>query len=254
MDTKLLIPAMREYGITSPFGWRLKAYKPAYKGQPEWHTGIDLVKPANAPVSAFVAGIVTFAKEVPAGVSGTGYGGFGLVVAVKDKNGYTHMYAHLSKAKVNVGDKVTQGQVIGNQGSTGNSTGQHVHYEVRQVAFGTEVDPVAYLYAFFNGKTLPVHKAKPAMPSTIAAFSYIPPSPVETSKPAEEKPAPPKQPEGVITVGQLLEWQKQAGIDALDVLHKEGLVNNPEEWKTQLDKPVPNWLFFTLLSRMSQKK
>src|SRR5690606_39542801 len=80
---------------------------------------------------AFTSGEVLFAGE---GKPGTGLGGYGNVVLIGDKNGRGQLYAHLSKVSVTKGQKVKKGQVIGNQGSTGQSTGPHLHYEVRKKA------------------------------------------------------------------------------------------------------------------------
>ncbi|MFE1627558.1 peptidoglycan DD-metalloendopeptidase family protein [Brevibacillus reuszeri] len=149
-----MIPAMKEYRVTSPFGWR----SGPINGNPEFHTGIDLVKTHQAPINAFVAGEVIHAKE---GVAGSGFGGYGIVVAIRDPdNGHLHCYAHLDSVAVKVGDKVKQGQVIGRQGNTGQSTGSHLHYEIRKSSspqFGWIADreknclePVKYLDDYFT--------------------------------------------------------------------------------------------------------
>ncbi|MDR6722662.1 hypothetical protein J2W91_001110 [Paenibacillus amylolyticus] len=116
------------YRITSSFGYRIH---PIHGGQ-TFHRGIDLVtEPWNGPVYAFLEGVVRFAGE---GVTGSGFGGYGLTVAVEDHRGYLHCYAHLSRIAVKVGQHVQQKQLIGNQGSTGQSTGPHVHYEIRKAS------------------------------------------------------------------------------------------------------------------------
>lgn len=118
------------YRVSSPFGWRLHPITRAK----EFHTGIDLVlKPSNAPIKAFTDGEVLYAGF---GHKGTGLGGYGNVVLIKDKNNRGQLYAHLSKVLVSKGQKIKKGQVIGNQGSTGQSTGPHLHYEVRKKAEG----------------------------------------------------------------------------------------------------------------------
>ncbi|HZG79523.1 MAG TPA: M23 family metallopeptidase, partial [Brevibacillus sp.] len=101
-----------------------------------------------------------FADEIPAGVTGTGYGNFGKVVAIKDKYGVQHMYAHLDHIAVKVGDHVAYGQIIGNQGMTPPShcTGPHLHYEVRlkcspSGGWGSDTDPIAYLQQYFAKET-----------------------------------------------------------------------------------------------------
>jgi len=131
------------FRVTSPYGWR----NDPFTGSKSWHTGIDLVKSHQAPIYAFAAGEVVHAKM---GQPGTGFGGFGNVVAVKGASGHLHCYAHLDSVTVKVGDKVAQGQEVGRQGTTGRSTGSHLHYEVRSVSspsfgFGKDINPVDYL-------------------------------------------------------------------------------------------------------------
>ncbi|WP_235615885.1 peptidoglycan DD-metalloendopeptidase family protein [Brevibacillus reuszeri] len=144
---------MNEYRVTSPFGWR----SGPINGNREFHTGIDLVKTHQAPINAFVAGEVMHAKE---GVAGSGFGGYGIVVAIRDpETGHLHCYAHLDSVAVKVGDKVKQGQLIGRQGNTGQSTGSHLHYEIRKSSspqYGWIADrekncfePVKYLDDYF---------------------------------------------------------------------------------------------------------
>lgn len=137
------------YRVTSPYGRR----SDPFNGNKVHHTGIDLVKRSggkNAPIESFTDGVVTFSKEVPSNVRGTGYVGFGLVVAIKDKNSHNLIYAHLSKSFVKTGDKIKAGQVIGLQGRTGRSTGEHLHFEVRTKCspsggFGNDINPIEYL-------------------------------------------------------------------------------------------------------------
>ncbi|MDN8590029.1 M23 family metallopeptidase [Paenibacillus sp. 11B] len=141
------------YRITSSFGYRIH---PISGGQ-TFHRGIDLVtEPWNGPIHAFMDGTVRFAAE---GATGSGFGGYGLTVAVQDHRGYLHCYAHLSRIAVKVGQQIKQGQLLGNQGSTGESTGPHVHYEVRKSStpsYGYTasengvVDPGIYLQSEYN--------------------------------------------------------------------------------------------------------
>jgi murein DD-endopeptidase MepM/ murein hydrolase activator NlpD len=141
------------YVVTSPFGVR----KDPFSGVDTFHRGIDLVGDSSTcPIYAFVAGIVTHAKE---GATGTGLGNYGNVVGIKDDKGHLHLYAHLSMVTVRVGQTVTRGQMVGRMGSTGKSTGPHLHYEVRKAAapsFGytaTEagvVNPTEYLEEYYK--------------------------------------------------------------------------------------------------------
>ncbi|MBP1992558.1 M23 family metallopeptidase [Paenibacillus eucommiae] len=116
------------YRISSPFGWR----DSPIKGGREFHTGIDLVKASQSPIYAFVAGEVMHAKL---GETGSGLGNYGIVVAIKDpKTGHLHIYAHLDMAVVKVGQKIEIGNMIGRLGNTGQSTGPHLHYEIRKTS------------------------------------------------------------------------------------------------------------------------
>ena len=87
------------------------------------HLAIDIAAGLGAPIYASDSGIVTFA--------GWNSNGYGYVVMVDHLNGYSTLYAHLSQIAVSCGSGVYQGQVLGYAGSTGNSTGPHLHYEVR---------------------------------------------------------------------------------------------------------------------------
>jgi murein DD-endopeptidase MepM/ murein hydrolase activator NlpD len=102
------------------------------------HPGIDIDEFPNGgnPVSATAAGTVTFA-------GGSACCSYGLYVIVKHTDGYTSLYGHLSSISVSEGQEVTQGQLLGKSGSTGRSTGAHLHFEVRKD--GVAVDPLALL-------------------------------------------------------------------------------------------------------------
>jgi LysM repeat protein len=113
------------YRITSKFGFRIDPVN----GGKAFHQGIDLVKPHRSPIESFTDGEALFAGE---GIKGSGFGGYGNVVAVLDSAGALHVYAHLDECKVEVGDKLKKGDVVGLQGSTGKSTGSHLHYEIRK--------------------------------------------------------------------------------------------------------------------------
>lgn len=138
----------------------------------EFHQGIDLVKEPNGSVPAFIGGEVLYAKE---GIAGTGVGGYGNVVIIEDDKGALHLYAHLSTVLVKKGDLVKAGAVVGEQGSTGRSTGQHLHYEVRKsngASFGFNKDkkamthnPSEYLEQYFaSAKEENVEVKKPVAP------------------------------------------------------------------------------------------
>ncbi|MFC9132276.1 transglycosylase family protein [Streptomyces sp. NPDC057099] len=104
-----------------------------------YHTGVDFPVPTGTSIRSVAAGSVVSA----------GWGGsFGYQVVVRHADGRYSQYAHLSAISVRDGQTVTAGQRIGRSGSTGNSSGPHLHFEVRTgPGFGSDVDPVAYLRA-----------------------------------------------------------------------------------------------------------
>lgn len=99
-----------------------------------YHRGIDIARPSNYNIKASDNGVVTFA-----GWDGT----YGNKIVINHNNGYITLYAHLSEIKVSVGQVVPQGSVIGKMGSTGNSTGIHLHFEVSKS--GSLINPLAVL-------------------------------------------------------------------------------------------------------------
>lgn len=104
--------------VTSPFGWRTH---PIFRRK-KFHTGVDLAGPIRSPIRASDSGHVLF----------TGwYGGYGKVVIVSHGNTMSTLYAHLSSFAVSKGQNVSKGDVIGYEGTTGFSTGPHLHFEVR---------------------------------------------------------------------------------------------------------------------------
>ncbi len=121
--------------ISQPFGPSSFWFEPAYGGYPHFHTGIDLVEPFGSPVYAADDGVVALV-----GSSSSGYGNY---VVIAHSGGLDTLYGHLSTALVKVGQTVTQGQPVGMEGSTGNSTGAHLHFELR--INQKPVDPAPYL-------------------------------------------------------------------------------------------------------------
>ncbi|MDD2485863.1 MAG: peptidoglycan DD-metalloendopeptidase family protein [bacterium] len=112
--------------ITSEFGYRTH---PIFKTR-RMHTGIDIAVPMGTPVCASAAGEVIYTGN---------WGGYGLVVIIDHGGGLSTLYAHNSRIASHAGKKVSQGQVIAYAGSTGFSTGPHVHFEVRRN--GVPVNP-----------------------------------------------------------------------------------------------------------------
>ncbi|MFN9576184.1 MAG: M23 family metallopeptidase [Gemmatimonadota bacterium] len=112
---------------SSTFGWRVNHF--SGEGA-EWHAGLDFPAPAGTPVRATADGIVETVATV---------GGYGLAVTVRNRGDYTTIYGHLQRATVVAGARVARGDVVGHVGSSGRSTGPHVHYEVRR--HGQPVNP-----------------------------------------------------------------------------------------------------------------
>jgi len=125
-------PVSGEIEITSPFGVRVDPFLHVAA----MHTGLDFRGPSGEPVHATAAGTVT-----SAGWSG----GYGQMVEIDHGNGLSTRYGHLSEIDVAIGQKVRAGQVIGRLGSTGRSTGPHLHYETR--IEGEAVNPEKFLAA-----------------------------------------------------------------------------------------------------------
>ncbi len=126
------VPVSGDIDISSGFGVRMDPFLHLAA----MHTGIDFRGNAGDPVHATAAGTVT-----TAGWSG----GYGKMVEIDHGNGLSTRYGHLSQIEVNVGDKVRLGQIVGRLGSTGRSTGPHVHYETR--IDGEAADPQKFLNA-----------------------------------------------------------------------------------------------------------
>ena len=121
--------------ISQPFGPSRLVLEPPYGGYPHFHTGIDLVEPFGSPVYAADDGVVALV-----GSSSSGYGRY---VVIAHSGGLDTLYGHLSTTLVKVGQRVSQGQTVGLEGSTGNSTGPHLHFELRIKQ--QPVDPSPYL-------------------------------------------------------------------------------------------------------------
>ena len=117
--------------LSSPFGRRTDPFN----GQLAWHAGIDFATgEAGVDVIAVAAGVVTAAGERQ---------GYGLTVDINHGNGYVTRYGHAEKLLVDVGEIIQKGQTIALVGSTGRSTGPHVHFEVYK--HGRVVDPASYI-------------------------------------------------------------------------------------------------------------
>lgn len=122
--------------VASGFGYRID---PVYK-IPKMHAGLDFTANTGTPIYATADGKVK--------ASGFNTGGYGNHVVIDHGFGYETLYGHMVRIKARVGQKVKRGEVIGWVGSTGKSTGPHLHYEVHKN--GTRLDPV---YFFYNDLT-----------------------------------------------------------------------------------------------------
>lgn len=126
--------------VSSPFGPRNNPLT----GKPELHTGIDLVNAKGTPIHAAAGGIVLRAG------SATGYGNVVMVTHLIDRQVYTTVYAHLDSISVSAGQTVMPGQTVGTLGSTGWSTGPHLHFELHKgewaVGQPNAVDPAPYIF------------------------------------------------------------------------------------------------------------
>ena len=116
--------------ITSPFGWRTH---PVF-GSARFHSGLDIGADYGDPVVAADGGVIVHADWL---------GGYGKAVIIDHGNGLQTLYGHNSELVVSEGQGVSKGQMIARAGSTGYSTGPHVHFEVR--SGGSPVDPTGYL-------------------------------------------------------------------------------------------------------------
>jgi murein DD-endopeptidase MepM/ murein hydrolase activator NlpD len=116
--------------ISSYYGERMDPFD----GEEAFHKGVDFAADAGADVLAVATGIVTWAGP---------RAGYGVLVEVSHGNGYVTRYAHNSRVLVKVGETVERGQAIAAVGSTGRSTGPHVHFEV--LRNGGQIDPIAFV-------------------------------------------------------------------------------------------------------------
>jgi len=123
----LRTPIVVEHRLSSGFGTR----QDPFTGEASRHEGLDFVAPRGSPIVATAPGRVVLAQY---------FGPYGRTVDVDHGRGFTTRYAHMSKIQVSIGDTVAAGDVLGNLGNTGRSTGPHLHYEVRFQ--GRPINPV----------------------------------------------------------------------------------------------------------------
>lgn len=126
LGISLIKPVSSGYTITSRFGTRSSGM----------HKGLDIAAPKGTAIYAAAGGTVTY--------SGWSNSGYGYCIIISHGNGIDTLYGHCSQLYVSVGQSVAQGEMIAAVGSTGNSTGPHLHLEIR--VNGTRVNPQYYLY------------------------------------------------------------------------------------------------------------
>lgn len=126
----MIWPAPGYARVSSPFGYRIH---PIF-GTRKMHTGVDISAPMGASIVAATDGVVQ---------SAGGLGGYGNAVIIDHGGGIATLYAHNSKLLVSAGQSVQRGQVIAKAGSTGYSTGPHLHFEVRKD--GTYINPLPWI-------------------------------------------------------------------------------------------------------------
>ena len=122
---------------TGKFGWPTGGgvrVSRGFAGQYPAHNGVDIAGPYGTPIYAADAGIVTTAKYTNRG--------YGVYVIIEHGNGYQTVYGHCSSLTVSYGQQVSKGQLIGYMGSTGNSTGNHLHFEIK--SGNTRYDPYRF--------------------------------------------------------------------------------------------------------------
>ncbi len=122
------ISPLDNYIISSDFGYR-KPVMGGLEGQMRLHKGVDLVGPNNAPVKAAQSGTVVEHWPAPNGYF-KGHPVYGGLIVIEHEGDVYTLYAHFKDTFVKEGQKVKKGEIIGIQGSTGVSTGDHVHFEV----------------------------------------------------------------------------------------------------------------------------
>ena len=118
--------------ITSHFGWRTSPIS----NRRQMHTGTDFRAKIGTPIIAPAHGIVRYTRK-------RSNKGYGKMIIIDHDLGFSTLYGHLSSVSVKNGDFVTKGQVIGRTGNTGDSTGPHLHYEIRYI--GVTLDPINFI-------------------------------------------------------------------------------------------------------------
>ena len=124
-------PFKNGYTKTSDFGWR------RLRGENDYHKGVDLVGKGSKHIYPVNNGTVVYVKKSPKG--------YGQHLLINHGGGVWSLYAHLSTIYVKDGQTVNKNTILGVEGSTGNSTGTHLHLEIRNSADGSQVNPITFL-------------------------------------------------------------------------------------------------------------
>lgn len=133
LDKPFILPLdQSQYRRTSQYGPR----KHPINGNPSFHSGVDLAAAGGTPIYAAGDGVIEIQND------NTGYG---LLTVIRHENGLVSYYAHQSRRHKAVGDRVTAGELIGEVGTTGNSTGNHLHFEVRTNYNDAHYNPDMYV-------------------------------------------------------------------------------------------------------------
>jgi murein DD-endopeptidase MepM/ murein hydrolase activator NlpD len=130
----LSIPSL--WPVFGPITSRFGDARASSSGAPRSHQGVDISVPPGTPIVAPADGVVSFAGRESE---------YGLMICLDHGNGFSTAYGHMKEIAVQTGDRVRMGQVIGTVGVSGNTTGPHLHYEVR--IQGNAVNPFRYLHS-----------------------------------------------------------------------------------------------------------
>lgn len=205
----LQFPFQGTYPIEQPFGPTTNTFEPSYGGYPHFHTGIDYGVPMSTPIDAANPGTI----EVPA-YDASGYGNY---IEDVGTNGITTLYGHLSQILVKTGEVVTAGEEIGLSGSTGNSTGPHLHFGV--LDNGTYVDPTPFLSRSTSNNGVPLFKI-PVTPPTSTPSNPYPGTTMSDGPNAFPTESPPNVPN---IIGGLLKLPTIGGVSIGGTLALVGL-------------------------------
>ncbi|MCY7333123.1 MAG: peptidoglycan DD-metalloendopeptidase family protein [Pseudanabaena sp. CAN_BIN31] len=132
------LPDVQDYGLSTGFIWPADGMFTSGYGW-RWgkiHAGIDIAGPVGTPILAAASGVVDYAQWND--------GGYGNMIDIRHADGTVTRYAHMNELHVKEGQTVSQGQLIGGMGSTGFSTGPHLHFEIRPNG-GSAIDPMTFL-------------------------------------------------------------------------------------------------------------